>query len=122
MSQLKRNRRHPLLDTLLLDLLFDRRTRPLFIYAAITITIGAAFYRWQEGWDWLDSFYFVVISLTTVGYGDFVPTKPLSKLFTIFYGINGIVLLLMLFDVIRTARGWHMHDVRKEPSNPPDDE
>ena len=106
MSQPNRRRRYPLHKALFLDVLIDRRTRPIFIYAIIVIGVGAALYHWLEGWDWLDSFYFVVITLTTIGYGDLHPTKPVTKLLTIFYGLNGIVLLLMLFDVIRTLRGW----------------
>ena len=94
--------------TLFLDLFMDARSRPIFIYAAIVITIGAALYHWLEGWSWLDSFYFVVITLTTIGYGDFSPTTPLTKLITIFYGLNGVILLLMLFDVVRTLRGWEL--------------
>jgi voltage-gated potassium channel Kch len=70
------------------------------------IVIGAAVYHWLEGWGWLDSIYFVVVTLTTIGYGDFSPTTPLTKLITIFYGLNGIILLLMLFDIVRTMRGW----------------
>ena len=91
---------------LFLDLFFDRRTRPIFGYVVTLIGVGAALYHWLEGWDWLDSFYFVVITLTTIGYGDFHPTTPLTKVITIFYGLNGIVLILLLFDVIRTLRGW----------------
>jgi len=48
----------------------------------------------------------VVITLTTIGYGDFSPSTPVTKLITIFYGLNGVMLLLMLFDVIRQVRGW----------------
>lgn len=98
---------------LFLDLLLDRRTRPVFIYAATVIGIGAALYHWLEGWSWLDSFYFVIITLTTIGYGDLHPTQPATKLITIFYGINGIVLLLMFFDIIRTARGWNLDKLAK---------
>lgn len=104
----KRSRRLPFYRTLFLDLLIDRRTRPIFIYAVIMIGIGTALYHWLEGWNWLDSVYFVVITLTTIGYGDLHPTQPLTKLITIFYGLNGIVLILMLFDVIRTLRGWDL--------------
>jgi voltage-gated potassium channel len=92
--------------TLFLDLLLDQRTRPLFTYAAIMLAIGTFLFHWLEGWGWLDSFYFVVITLTTIGYGDFSPTTPLTKLITIFYGLNGVILLLMLFDVVRQLRGW----------------
>ncbi len=113
MSQGKK-RVHLLSRTLFLDVLFDRRTRPILMYAAIVIGIGAALYHWLEGWNWLDSVYFVVITLTTVGYGDFHPTQPVTKLITIFYGLNGIVLILMLFDAIRTLRGWDLGGVTKE--------
>ena len=105
---------HPLYRALFLDVLFNRHTRPIFIYAVIIIGIGAALYHWLEGWSWLDSVYFVVITLTTVGYGDLHPTTPATKMITIFYGLNGIILILMLFDVVRKLRGWDIDDAAKE--------
>lgn len=105
-----KNKRNRLLASLhrilFLDLFLDRRTRPIFIYAIFIIGIGAALFHWLEGWSWLDAVYFVIITLTTIGYGDFSPTTPATKLITIFYGLNGVILLLMLFDVIRQVRGW----------------
>lgn len=113
-------RRRLLAGTFFLDLLIHRRTRPIFIYGALIIGIGAAVYHWLEGWNWLDSIYFVVITLTTIGYGDFVPTRPITKLITIFYGLNGIILLLMLFDAIRKVRGWDLDDVTNRSSDQQD--
>jgi hypothetical protein len=101
-----KKRRIPFAQTLMLDILADPRTRPFFIYIVLNVIFGAAIYHWLEGWNWLDSFYFVVITLTTIGYGDFSPTTPLAKLITIFYSINGVILLLFLFDLVRTVRGW----------------
>jgi hypothetical protein len=110
MSQTNKRKRMYLYDVFFLDVLFDRRTRPFFIYVAIIIVIGAMLFHWLEGWGWLDSFYFVVITLTTIGYGDFSPTTPATKLITIFYGINGVIVLLMVFDVIRRLRRWEIDD------------
>lgn len=113
MRKHKKLSRFRLRSFLFLDLLLDRRTRPVFIYTVVVICVGSALYHWLEGWSWLDSFYFVIITLTTIGYGDLHPTQPATKLITIFYGINGIVLLLMFFDIIRTARGWDLDKLAK---------
>ena len=110
MSQTEERRERALGGMLFLDVLLDRKTRPLLIYVAIVVAIGAAIYHWLEGWSWLDSAYFVVITLTTIGYGDFSPTTPLTKLITIFYALNGVMVLLMLFDAIRHLRGWEIGD------------
>jgi hypothetical protein len=110
MSATSRIRRLPFRQTLFLDLLFDRTTRRIFIYMFIMITIGATIYHFLEGWDWLDTFYFVVVTLTTIGYGDFVPTQPITKLITIFYGLNGVILLLTMFDVVRRVRQWEIKE------------
>ncbi len=120
MGQTKNPHRMSLYRTFFLDLFFDRRTRPVFIYATVMIVLGAALYHWLEGWSWLDSVYFVVITLTTIGYGDFTPTKPITKVITIFYGLNGIILILMLFDLIRQVRGWNISPVTKDPQDPND--
>jgi voltage-gated potassium channel len=107
--------------TLFLDIFLDRRTRPIFIYAVLIIAVGASLFHWLEDWSWLDSFYFVVITLTTIGYGDFSPTTPATKLITIFYGLNGVILLLMLFDVIRQVRGWTIESRKKNPGEAEED-
>ena len=103
---INKRRRIPFVQTLMLDILIDPRTRPFFVYIVFNIFVGAAVYHWLEGWSWLDSVYFVVITLTTIGYGDFSPTTPITKVITIFYSINGVILLLFLFDLVRTVRGW----------------
>jgi len=108
MSLSRKQTRIPFYRILFLEILFDPRTRPIYLYAAVMIIIGAAVFHWLEGWGWLDSIYFVVITLTTIGYGDFSPTTPFTKLITIFYGLNGVILLLMLFDIVRRLRGWEI--------------
>lgn len=89
---------------LLLDLLLDKQARPIFYYAGFNVAVGTYLYHWLEGWSLLDSLYFVIITLTTIGYGDFSPTRPVTKFLTIFYALNGAAILLMLFDEIRRLR------------------
>ncbi len=88
----------------LLDILRDHDSRPAIFWALGTLLIGTLAYHWLEGWSFLDSLYFCVVSLATVGYGDYTPTTPIAKLFTIGYLVNGIAILLALFDRIRTVR------------------
>ena len=45
----------------------------------------------MEGWNLLDSLYFSVVTLTTIGYGDLSPSTAASKIFTIFYIFVGLV-------------------------------
>ena len=58
--------------------------------------IGCAtvFYRWQEGWRWLDAAYSSVVNIASVGYGDFAPKTDGGKLFTIMYIFSGIGLFV----------------------------
>lgn len=83
----------------------------MFLYALATLTLGTLVYHWLEGWAYLDAFYFCVISLTTVGYGDFTPATQAGKIFTMVYVVNGIVILLSLFDRIRAVRKQRFEDL-----------
>jgi voltage-gated potassium channel len=67
------------------------------ILLAMTFSlIGCAtvFYRWQEGWRWLDAAYFSVVTIASVGYGDLTPKTDGGKLFTIVYIFSGIGLFV----------------------------
>jgi hypothetical protein len=94
----------PIKTFLLLDVVSDRDSWPVIGWAMFTLLIGMLFYHLVEGWSWLDSAYFCVVSLATVGYGDLSPDTPLARLFTIIYLVNGIGILLALFDRIRLVR------------------
>lgn len=54
------------------------------------ILIATIFYWLVEGWSLLDSAYFAVVTIATVGYGDIAPQTALGKIFTIGYIFSGI--------------------------------
>ena len=61
--------------------------------AAVVLLGGALFYHFTEGLSWVDAFYFCVITLTTIGYGDITPHTDAGKIFTIFYVFIGIAII-----------------------------
>ncbi len=81
----------------------DPEFRVLAALAATLLALGTIFYRVIEGWGWLDSLYFCVITLATVGYGDFSPQTTLGKIFTMVYIFMGIGLLVAVFTRLADA-------------------
>ena len=53
-----------------------------------------------EGWTYLDAFYFSVMTLTTVGLGDFVPNSRPGTMFGFFYCMIGLGLVALLVTAI----------------------
>ena len=69
----------------------------------IVLSLGAYGYHHVEGWGWLDSIYFVSVTVTTIGYGDFVPKTDIGKIFTIFFSFFGISMAFYFFSVISSS-------------------
>ena len=67
------------------------------------IAIGTVCYRYLEGWSWIDSFYFTVCTVTTVGYGDLIPSTEVSRLFTAVYALVGVSLALASLGIVGTT-------------------
>jgi voltage-gated potassium channel len=71
----------------------DKDFRNLFLWLLTLILLGSWFYMRVEHWTFLDSVYFSVTTMATVGYGDLAPHTAIGKIFTIFYLIIGIGML-----------------------------
>ena len=67
------------------------------------ILTGTIFYWYTEGWTIVQAFYFSVITLTTVGFGDLTPTTAGTQLFTVVYVLIGIGVLVALLTSIAQA-------------------
>lgn len=83
-----------------ISFLKDREYRNLLKVTAFFISIGTIVYHYIEGWSWIDSAYFSIITLTTIGYGDFSPQTTFGKLFTIFYILVGIGVILGFINTV----------------------
>lgn len=79
---------------------FVKQFRWIFLVSASTVLLGTVFYHIIEKWSWVNSYYFSVVSLTTVGYGDLAPTTNAGKIFTTFYLIIGISIIAALLNNI----------------------
>jgi len=73
--------------------------------AMALILVGTVAYRLLEDWSWVDSVYFSVIAVTTVGFGDITPSTDASKLFTVFYVLTGISIVTSYLHARMSRRG-----------------
>ena len=71
------------------------------LLTATLIGLAATAFHYVEGWRWIDSVYFSVVTIATIGYGDFVPKTDAGKVITIVYVLCG----LGLFVTTATAIG-----------------
>lgn len=58
---------------------FVKRMFAVLIAICAIIAISTVTFHILEGWRVLDAFYYSVVTITTVGYGDLTPTQDASK-------------------------------------------
>ncbi|WP_299579535.1 potassium channel family protein [uncultured Sunxiuqinia sp.] len=85
----------------------EKTYRNLVISTLVTLFNGTFVYHFVEGWRWVDAFYFSVITLTTVGYGDFSPQTDFGKIFTTIYILTGIGIMLGFVNAIYATEEKH---------------
>ena len=71
----------------------QRRSRTAAIIVAVHLMFGTVSFSLLEGWSLRDALYFSVQTLSTVGYGDLVPSHPASKLLCCVYILIGVSLI-----------------------------
>lgn len=66
------------------------RVATLVFTLVLIIAGGTVFFRWAEGWSWLDAYFFTVVTLSTVGYGNLVPMTAIGKIGTTVFILLGL--------------------------------
>lgn len=82
----------------------NQRIKTEIIVASTTllgwIGIGTLVFHRLEGWTWIQSFYFSVVTITTVGYGDLTPSSEISRLCTAIYILVGVAIGLVTLSIV----------------------
>jgi voltage-gated potassium channel len=75
-------------------------SRALLLLVIAIVVTGTVFYHRVEHWGWLDSLYFCIVTLGTIGFGDLAPKTDLGKAFTIVYAVFGLGVLAGFFSLV----------------------
>jgi voltage-gated potassium channel len=81
-------------------LIFTSKLKITLVVLFTIFIIGTIGFNFIEGWSFIDSFYTTIITLTTVGYGDFTPRTAEGKIFAVFIIIFGVGTMLYAFGLI----------------------
>ena len=82
-----------------------RRSQVIIVLVFIVVlnAVGAAGYRWIEGWSWDDALYMTVITTTAVGFHEVHPLTSAGRTWTTFVLGGGLIGLGMWFALVTAA-------------------
>ena len=83
----------------------ELKKRLVVAHIAIGLVIagGTIGYHYIEGLNWLDAFYMTTTTVTTVGYGDYVPQTKAGKAFTSVFILFGVGTVLYALSILAQA-------------------
>jgi len=88
----------------------------VYLLLATVIIGGAAFSLAEDKGSWIDGMWWAIVTLTTVGYGDYSPATVAGRWVAVFVMAGGIgtvaILTGILADAIREAK---IHDRDETP-------
>ncbi|MDO8785356.1 MAG: NAD-binding protein [Syntrophales bacterium] len=81
-------------------MLLPRKLAIAIIVLFSMLLMGTIGFHYLEGWGFLESFYATVVTLSSVGYGDFSPRSKEGMLFTVFLIIVGVGTMLYTIGLV----------------------
>ncbi|MGC6483118.1 MAG: potassium channel family protein [Synechococcus sp.] len=84
------------------------------VLALITVVGGGALgYRITESWDWGDCFWMVLITISTIGYGEVEPLSTAGRLVTVLIIAGGVVVVqLTIQRILGLAESGYFRQLR----------
>jgi len=80
--------------------LLTRKVKIAFSLLFLITLGGTVGYHFLEGWSLANSFYATIVTLGTVGFGDFYPVTPTGKSFAVFIIVFGVGTMAYTFAMI----------------------
>ncbi len=114
---------HPLREIARAYVSLARAIRAAFVSENVIILLsissgvalsGAVVMMVLEDWGFVDAFYFAVVSMATVGYGDLSPETTVGKIFTIGFLVIGIGIFVLTVGAIAEAILSEMRKAKAE--------
>lgn len=78
----------------------ERQARALLAFVVLILISGTIFFMEVEHWGLIDSLYYCVNTLTTVGTGSLQPHTDNGKIFTIIYLFMGVGAVLATLQLV----------------------
>lgn len=81
------------------------------------VVLSTLFFHYIEGWSLLDSYYFTIVTVATVGYGDYTPTTAVGKIgatILIVLGIGLFSTFITMFLKKQALKTAERREARKE--------
>jgi lysylphosphatidylglycerol synthetase-like protein (DUF2156 family) len=77
-----------------------RRIAAAISAVAGLVTVGTVSIHYLERWPWIDCFYFVSMTVSTVGHGELYPTNDATKIVSSLLAFAGVMIVVYSMSVV----------------------
>jgi len=86
----------------------DIKLKVVIVSLVLLIVLGTVLFRFLEPFTWIQAFYFTVSTMTTVGFGDLIPSSDSTRLVAALYMLVSVSLYVSFI----TFLGSHLLEIR----------